>query len=144
MNFVDDEWDGSVADAFARAQIGRVGNCNRKTVQGRFGPTNPVEKENVQRIIAMGLQEDEERDDRPIRFQRVLVGSVRGQAGKLGIKKGDVVTHINGEEFTGDAAALYATLVEAYEQQGKEGAVMVVVNAEDCTAEALRLRARVR
>ncbi|KAL7447387.1 hypothetical protein ACHAXM_010597 [Skeletonema potamos] len=145
MTFVDDEWDGSVADAFARAQIGRVGKDNRRAVQGRFGPTNPVEKASIQRIIAMGLREDDARDNltRPIRFQRVLVGSVGGQAGKVGIKKGDVVTHVNGEEFTGDAAALHALLVESYEQQGKDGVVMIVVNAEECTAEALRLRARV-
>eukprot|EP00986_Skeletonema_menzelii_P013517 scaffold7962_cov139-Skeletonema_menzelii.AAC.4 len=145
MTFVDDEWDGSVADAFARAQIGRAGKDNRQTVKGRFGPQNPAEKASVQRIIAMGLQEEDAGDSltRPIRFQRVLVGSVGGQAGKVGIKKGDVVTHINGEEFTGDAAALHALLVEAYEQQGKDGVVLIVVNAEDCTAEALRLRARV-
>ncbi len=145
MTFVDDEWDGSVADAFARAQIGRAGKDNRQTVKGRFGPQNPAEKASVQRIIAMGLQEEDGGDSltRPIRFQRVLVGGVGGQAGKVGIKKGDVVTHINGEEFTGDAAALHALLVEAYEQQGKDGVVMIVVNAEDCTAEALRLRARV-
>lgn len=147
MTFVDDEWDGSVADAFARAQIGRAGKDNRQIVQGRFGPNNPIEKASIQRIIAKGLQDDEERDDtltRAVRFQRVLVGSVRGQAGKLGIKKGDVVTHVNGEEFTGDAAALHALLVEAYEQQGKDGVVLVCVNAEECTAEALRLRSRVQ
>lgn len=146
MTFLDDEWDGSVADAFARAQIGRAGKDNRQIVQGRFGPKNPAEKASVQRIIAMGLQEDDERDDRltrPVRFQRVLIGSVGGQAGRVGIKKGDVVTHINGEQFSGDAAALHALLVGAYEQQGKDGVVMIVVNAEDCTAEALRLRARV-
>ena len=110
MTFVDDEWDGSVADAFARAQIGRVGNDNRQMVKGRFGPKSPAEQASVQRIIAMGLEENESRDTltRPIRFQRVLVGSVGGQAGKSGIKKGDVVTHVQGEEFTGDAAALHA------------------------------------
>jgi len=143
MTFIDDEWDGSVADAFARAQIGRVGKDNRQIVKGRFGPQNPVEKASVQRIIAVGLHEEGDSLTRPIRFQRVLLGSVGGQAGKVGIKKGDVVTHINGEEFTGNAAALHALLVEAYEQQGKDGVVMIVVNAEDCTAEALRLRARV-
>ncbi len=144
MTFIDDEWDGSVADAFARAQIGRVGKDNQQIVKGRFGPQNPVEKASVQRIIAMGVHEEGDSLTRPIRFQRVLVGSVGGQAGKVGIKKGDVVTHINGEEFTGNAAALHALLVEAYEQQGKDGVVMIVVNAEDCTAEALRLRARVQ
>ena len=58
--------------------------------------------------------------------------------------KGDVVTHVNAEVFSGDAADLNARLVHAYEEQGQDGVVMIVVNAEACTAEALRLRSRVR
>ncbi|KAL7541169.1 hypothetical protein ACHAXR_010691 [Thalassiosira sp. AJA248-18] len=141
MTFIDDEWDGSVADAFARARIGtNAGNRDQAVVQARVGPKNPVEQIGVKKILALGEQ------DRmpPSRSQRVLVGSVRGQAGKSGIMKGDVVTHVNGEVFTGDAANLNATLVNAYEEQGMDGVVMIVVNAEECTAEALRLRSRVR
>mmetsp|Transcript_13830 Transcript_13830/g.29668 ORF Transcript_13830/g.29668 Transcript_13830/m.29668 type:complete len:482 (+) Transcript_13830:156-1601(+) len=146
MTFVDDEWDGSVADAFARARIGR-GRAEQHVVQARVGPKNPVEQIAVKKILAMGERESrEEGQERipPTRTQRVLVGSVRGQAGKSGIMRGDVVTHVNGEVFTGDAADLNACLVNAYEEQGQGGVVMIVVNAEECTAEALRLRSRVR
>ena len=72
------------------------------------------------------------------------MGSVRGQAGKSGIMKGDVVTHVNGEAFGGDASMLNSLLARTYEEYGDDGEVMMVVNAEECTAEALRLRSRVR
>mmetsp|Transcript_36601 Transcript_36601/g.64158 ORF Transcript_36601/g.64158 Transcript_36601/m.64158 type:complete len:473 (+) Transcript_36601:89-1507(+) len=144
MTFVDDEWDGSVADAFARARIGTsAAHGNQQIVQARVGPKNPMEQISVKKILALGEQEDRE-EGLLTRSQRVLVGSVRGQAGKSGIMKGDVVTHVNAEVFTGDAANLNARLVNAYEEQGQDGVVMIVVNAEACTAEALRLRSRVR
>lgn len=151
MTFVDDEWDGSIGDAFARARIGpSAGNRNQPIVQARVGPKNPIEKMGVEKILSMSDKEndrEEERQERaesPVRTHRVLVGSVRGQAGKSGIMRGDVVTHVNGEAFTGDAAALNALLLNTYEEQGPDGVVMIVVNAEECTAEALRLRSRVR
>jgi hypothetical protein len=58
--------------------------------------------------------------------------------------KGDVVTHVNGEVFTGNSADLNALLVNMYEEQGRDAVVMIVVNADECTAEALRLRSRIR
>ena len=75
----------------------------------------------IEKILALGEQNsEEERQERmPVaRSQRVLVGSVRGQAGKSGIMKGHVVTHVNGEVFTGDEVNLDALLVNAYEEQG--------------------------
>lgn len=150
MTFVDDEWDGSVADAFARARIGTSsGNRNKAVVFSRVGPKNPVEQISVKKILAFGEQENvnDERKDGGMptaRTQRVLVGSVKGQAGKSGIQKGDVVTHVNGEVFTGNANELNALLVTTYDEQGKDGVVMIAVNCEACTAEALRLRSRIR
>ena len=146
MTFVDDEWDGTVADAFARARIStsNEGNREQHIVKARVGPKNPVEQIGVKKILSMSEGEGSEERMPPTRSQRVLVGSVRGQAGKSGIMRGDVVTHVNGEVFTGDAASLEAMLVNAFELQGKDGVVMIVVNAEECTAEALRLRSRVR
>ena len=146
MTLVDVEWDGTVADAFARARIStsNEGNREQHIVKARVGPTNPVEQIGVKKILSMSEGEGSEERMPPTRSQRVLVGSVRGQAGKSGIMRGDVVTHVNGEVFTGDAASLEAMLVNAFELQGKDGVVMIVVNAEECTAEALRLRSRVR
>ncbi len=148
MIFVDDEWDGSVADAFARARIGPVpGNRNQLQVQRRVTSKNPVEQIGVKNILAMGdINDGQSSHERrpPMRYQRVLVASVRGQAGKSGIMKGDVVTHVNGEVFLGNADELNKLLVNAYEEQGRDGVILIVVNAEACTAEALRLRSRVR
>lgn len=147
ISFVDDEWDGSIADAFARARIG-PSKSDRKTleVQKRITTTNPAEKMNINRLLKVGEEEARQhQDEMPVtRTQRVLVANIRGQAGKSGIMKGDVVTHVNGEIFTGNAANLNALLVNAYEEQGKSGVVMIVVNADECTAEALRLRSRIR
>ena len=143
MTFVDDEWDGSVADAFARAKIGTQSG-DQHIVLTRVGPTNPVEQMGVRNIISLGERERRQEGLPPARVRRVLVGSVRGQAGKSGIMKGDVVTHINGEMFMGDAAELNALLIKEYEDQGRDGVVMIVVNADVCTSEALRLRSRVK
>jgi len=180
MTFVDDEWDGSIADAFARARVVSVaaarGNKGREggvvsnegekgggggggggattttsntttkmmIVKGRIGPRTEIEKEGVNRILAESSRIAANDGRPPFRTKRVLVASVRGQAGKCGIMKGDVITHVNGEPFTGTANDLRATLIHAYEEQGNDGIVMLVVNAEECTAEALRLRSRVR
>ena len=54
------------------------------------------------------------------------------------------LTHINGEAFTGNAAEMKSLLVKEYDDQGQNGVVMIVVNADECTAEALRLRSHVR
>ena len=148
ISFVDDEWDGSVADAFARARIGpSKGNRNTMEVQKRVTTTNPAEKMSINRILKVG-EEDENKnhcDSAPVvRTQRVLVANIRGQAGKSGIMKGDVVTHVNGEAFYGNASDLNSLLVSLYEEQGKDGVVMIVVNADECSAEALRLRSRIR
>jgi hypothetical protein len=152
MTFVDDEWDGSIADAFARARIGPHKGNRKAEVQKNVVTSNPAEKMSIDRILKVGEEEaqgagahQQRREDVPVmRSQRVLVASVRGQAGKSGIMKGDVVTHVNGEPFTGNADDLNSLLVSAYEEQGRDGVVMIVVNADECTAEALRLRSRIR
>lgn len=148
ISFVDDEWDGSIADAFARARIG-PSKGNRKTleVQKRVTTSNPAEKMSINRILKVGEEDACENhcDSEPVvRTQRVLVANIRGQAGKSGIMKGDVVTHVNGEAFYGNTSELNSLLVSLYEEQGKDGVVMIVVNADECTAEALRLRSRIR
>ena len=110
-----------------------------------MGPKNPVEQIAVKKILSIGERERRQRGlEQSQRCHRVLVGAVRGQAGKSGIMKGDVVTHLNGEVFTGTADELNSFLVNSFEQQGGDGMVTIVVNAEVCTAEALRLRSQVR
>ena len=151
MTFVDDEWDGTVADAFARARIGRGedgasrrGRQAPAVARDRAGPRDGAVREGVERILAVAAAAPPPQSIGHRRRGRVLVGSVRGQAGKSGMMKGDVVTHVNGEAFGGDASMLNSLLARTYEEHGDDGVVMMVVNAEECTAEALRLRSRVR
>ena len=74
----------------------------------------------VKNILAIGEREHQQAGQdgaTPARVHRVLVGNIRGQAGKSGIKRGDVVTHVAGEVFTGDATAMNALLMKAYKSR---------------------------
>ncbi len=70
---------------------------------------------------------------------RVLISRVRGKAAKYGIQKGDVVTHINGEPFTGNAQDLNNLLYKFYQED--HPSFGLVVNAEENTACLLKQRA---
>lgn len=125
--FADDEWDGSIADAFARVHIGRGGQVSK----GKIDKAKEKGVHNV--LVAGGGSKHETHISSPA--NRVVVAASAGQAGRLGIQKGDVVTHINGEEFTGTAEALRAQIGQIWDQEGEEGSFSLVVNAEACTAE---------
>mmetsp|Transcript_32870 Transcript_32870/g.72472 ORF Transcript_32870/g.72472 Transcript_32870/m.72472 type:complete len:507 (-) Transcript_32870:300-1820(-) len=133
--FADDEWDGSIADAFARVHIGRGGKVNK-------GKIDKAKEDGVHNVLmAGGGSTHETHISSP--SNRVVVAASAGQAGRMGIQKGDVVTHVNGEEFTGSADSLRAQIDQIWGQEGEGGSFSLVVNAEPCTAEALRLRALV-
>ena len=72
---------------------------------------------------------------------RVQITSVKGQAGKVGLQKGDVVTHVNGEAFQGSAEYLKQIIGSFYEED-PTSTFQIVVNADECTAVILKLRAR--
>eukprot|EP00586_Coscinodiscus_wailesii_P007578 CAMPEP_0172491514 /NCGR_PEP_ID=MMETSP1066-20121228/22368_1 /TAXON_ID=671091 /ORGANISM="Coscinodiscus wailesii, Strain CCMP2513" /LENGTH=95 /DNA_ID=CAMNT_0013260609 /DNA_START=164 /DNA_END=451 /DNA_ORIENTATION=- len=77
---------------------------------------------------------------------RVIVKSLWGEAGRRGVMKGDVVTHLNGEEFHGNAQDLVKVireLVLANEKNGDRKYLTLVLNAEAPIAEALKRRANV-
>jgi len=57
----------------------------------------------------------------------------------LGLHRGDIVTHVNGEEFRGTAEELNL-LIKAHFADAEDGKLELVVNAEVAVAEALRLR----
>lgn len=73
---------------------------------------------------------------------RVVVAHVHGEPSRLGLRVGDVVTHVNGEAFHGSAERLRLIIHEAKENSfpGETPTIQIVVNAEVGTAEALRLR----
>ena len=117
ITFKDDEWDGTIADAYSR-------------VHGPSKKSGPA----VERILGLAGGEFCG-DPKP----RVKIRSVKGQAGRVGLQKGDVVTHVNGEPWEGTADELTALISSMYEEDPEQSFPMVV-NAEAATAEALKLR----
>ena len=70
---------------------------------------------------------------------RIVITRVRGKAAKYGIQKGDVITHVNGELFTGTAQDLNNLLHKFYHED--QPPFSLVVNAEENTAFLLKQRA---
>ena len=67
---------------------------------------------------------------------RVVVASINREMGQQGVVKGDVVTHFNGEDFTGTSTELAKLVENRY-----EGEVMTFVfNADKAVAEAMKRR----
>mmetsp|Transcript_23463 Transcript_23463/g.36157 ORF Transcript_23463/g.36157 Transcript_23463/m.36157 type:complete len:413 (-) Transcript_23463:36-1274(-) len=129
--FLDDEWDGSISDAFRRMNVQNAKIEHSKKLQGRDG-----EKEDaIERMLSLESSIKNATIHSTPRH-RVVVGKVRAQAGQLGIQKGDVVTHFNGEALTGTAEDLEATL----ENIAPGETFSICVNAEPAIAETLRLR----
>jgi hypothetical protein len=116
LTFINDEWDGSIADAYTRG-------------------TGPAKKNpTVGRILSLA---DGEFCCEP--KVRVKIRSVSGEAGRVGLQKGDVVTHVNAEPWQGTAEALTDFITGMFEDN-RAGTFSVVVNAEPATAEVLKLR----
>eukprot|EP00565_Helicotheca_tamesis_P000436 CAMPEP_0185724164 /NCGR_PEP_ID=MMETSP1171-20130828/723_1 /TAXON_ID=374046 /ORGANISM="Helicotheca tamensis, Strain CCMP826" /LENGTH=305 /DNA_ID=CAMNT_0028391949 /DNA_START=62 /DNA_END=979 /DNA_ORIENTATION=- len=126
--FVDDTWDGSVIDAFSEIKLSN-------------GTVRKVNKESPGVSHIMGAARIGEGYktimDEP--QPRVLISESHNDASKNALQKGDVVTHIDGKAFVGTAHDLVAILADIY--HGAADYFDIVVNAEACTAEALRLRA---
>jgi PDZ domain len=118
LSFEDDAWDGSIADAFSRANLSKP-SPGMRNILSQTEETKIVE------------------DPKP----RVKVSAVRGPAGRMGVQKGDVITHVDGERWTGSANDLKELIYRMYEQDPKQE-IQFVVNAEESCAEILKLRAQ--
>ena len=118
MMFSDDEWNGSIADAFSRVH--------------RQRSQTPA---SVDAILGLASPEDLHHEPKP----RVKIASIRGQAGRVGLQKGDVITHVNGEEFRGTAADLKG-LIASFHADRSDRTFQLVVNADESTACVLKLR----
>ena len=160
LAFCDDVWDGTVEDAYRKITI--VGKRGLERVVRTSERDNP----GVQMVVMAGgaatgdydamnriLEErgggegPESSGGLPNKSKkRVLISIVRPEAGRLGVARGDVVTHMDGEELnfegTGKTASeLMEVLVRKWDRG--ERTFSLVLNAEQCTAEALRRRALV-
>jgi hypothetical protein len=129
LSFCDDVWDGSVIDAFCKITV--------------TGGTDPIVTkkivENVGVINILDGAGDDTGDWIGPEKNRVLVASVRSEAGRQGVLKGDVVTHFNGEEFEGTAEELDEA-IRAQADRSENGTFTLVLNAEPSVAEALKRR----
>lgn len=120
LKFRDDGWDGSVSDAFTRAySVNNTTNESFESEEDGFVNDNRGQK-----------------STKKLRDNRVLVYAARKQAAAVGISVGDVVTHVDGNEFLGTANEL-RELIHGLYSQGNQMFTMVV-NAEQMTADALK------
>jgi hypothetical protein len=71
--------------------------------------------------------------------QVVLVKSVRGPAGRVGLRRADVVSHINDMEWTGPAIELQAYIYQMHERNPNDE-ITLTVNANPETASFLQIR----
>mmetsp|Transcript_19491 Transcript_19491/g.23397 ORF Transcript_19491/g.23397 Transcript_19491/m.23397 type:complete len:93 (-) Transcript_19491:70-348(-) len=79
-----------------------------------------------------------------IERDRVIVKSINQDCGRQGVMRGDVVTHLDDEEFKGNAADLVKAIEEkAKKGGGEQNTFTLVFNAEQSIAEALKRRSNV-
>ena len=116
LKIKDDVWDGSLSDAFSRVYT----STSKDDDEGDHdGGAIPKKDEN-----------------------RVVVTGARRQAQKAGIKVGDVITHVNMEEFTGNAENLRELICSFYEAED-DITFTLTLNADQSTAAALKERTTV-
>jgi len=149
--FVNDEWDGTLGTAFTKLTVKKErpnkGTGGIRDVIRSLRDSSGVEVHVVgepqgdkgMHMIAELLDGgyDAKLQDGPV--PRVLIADAFNDAAKLGLHRGDIVTHVNGEEFRGTAEELNL-LIKAHFADAEDGKLELVVNAEVAVAEALRLR----
>uniref|UniRef100_A0A7S4T5X1 PDZ domain-containing protein n=1 Tax=Ditylum brightwellii TaxID=49249 RepID=A0A7S4T5X1_9STRA len=141
LMFVDDvPWNGlDVVDAYSRVVIRKKDGAVLRNL-----PFMSDKISIVPAFMTESLAGSEEAHESGGRTRRVVISNIRGVAGRYGCQIGDVVTHINGEFFDGDAENLRMLLHSLWEEGCSTGTPFftLTVNADDCTAQAIRLRAK--
>lgn len=141
LKFQDDGWDGSISDAFVR-----VHNTNSKPTSVKkqemhnYQQRYYLDDDSLESIESDDIEGDNEDIQSPCK-NRVIVKVARKQAARLGIQQGDVVTHVNGDEFTGTANDLKELINSFYLHGDPNYTFTMVFNADQITADALRLHA---
>jgi len=128
LRFVDNEWDGTVIDAYSKLTIG----FNQHVSQRKASHSG------VQNILGGG----EVRIDFPNQ-PRVLLAGVTKEMGQQGATKGDVLTHIQDQDVSGKTVAEIRQLLSDKELDPFTGKLSLVFNAEKSVAEALKRRSMV-
>ena len=133
FGLIDDIWDGYLIDAFVKISVSFGGSVHKK---------QPKHK-GVYRILNMDADDDSFNNPRiDVDKPRVLVSSVRSGAGRQGVVKGDVITHINGEEFHGTKAD-FKEAIRSAAARNDGNTLELILNAERSVVEAIKRRAAI-
>ena len=133
FGLIDDIWDGYLIDAFVKISVSFGGSVHKK---------QPKHK-GVYRILNMDAYDDSFNNPRiDVDKPRVLVSSVRSGAGRQGVVKGDVITHINGEEFHGTKAD-FKEAIRSAAARNDGNTLELILNAERSVVEAIKRRAAI-
>jgi len=151
IKFVDDGWDGSVADAYSRVHLteSEKRGDGGESLHGTSESDIDSDYSTTHSESGFDTDDDEGENEEFINTNvkkyknRVLIRKARRQAAKQGIQKGDVVSHLNGDEFKGTAADLRQAINQFYLSGNKDYTFSFTLNAEQSTAAALKLRAMV-
>jgi len=125
LKFKDDTWDGSLADAFSRMYTGNSDD-RRSDDDDEDGDDDDDDVDS---------SSEESKSD-----NRVVITMSRRQAARVGIVEGDVVSHINMEEFRGCAENLREIIQNFYISGNGSGTFSMVFNGDQSTADELRKR----
>ncbi|GFH44873.1 hypothetical protein CTEN210_01347 [Chaetoceros tenuissimus] len=136
LQFKDDGWDGTMADAFSRMYAPEESSSSSE--ESISSDDDSIKEEDIaQRIKAKKVQKSS--NSKKKKDNRVIV-AVSRQALRCGIEEGDVVTHVNMEEFDGDANDLHEMINDFYIKGNKEAVFNMVLNAEQSVARELQNR----
>ena len=138
LQFKDDGWDGTMAQAFSRMYAPEESSSSSSEESISSDDDSIKEEDIAQRIKAKKVQKSS--NSKKKKDNRVIVAVSRRQAFRCGIKEGDVVTHVNMEEFDGDANDLHEMIIDFYIKGNKEAVFTMVLNAEQSVATELQNR----
>ena len=137
LKFKDDEWDGSVADAFARMHLSEYDSDDEDDEKKCYNNAHSGEEEEG----FFGSRG--KKTGNILKRNWVFIQAARDKASKRGIRKGVVVSYINREEFRGNVEELAELVDSFYTNMGGNGTFTMVLNVERSTVSALSLRAMV-
>jgi hypothetical protein len=123
-----------VKDAYTMLSVSSSGKLIRREANQSIGVDNVISG------VKMGAKENALQDgNQKVDWRRIIISHADF---RLGLRNGDVITHIDGECFQGNAEKLRWLLASRRTEQSTEetAVIQLIVNAEFGVAEALRLR----
>ena len=153
ITFVDDEEEvlkhNLVKDAFSILKA----NCRNMVINLPIRPNvlkgveNILSTQNKDGYTSPSSSSSRTTDSQSTKpWRRIVVSTIKDQPTRLGLRARDVITHLDGDPFTGNSEMLRFYLLQkrmkadAQDVGEDTNRVQIVFNAEHGTAEALHLR----